>query len=237
MLYTVAGLENEPGDGGALQLGSWELLPVIGGLSHFLAHDLGNALSALTITLDMVAARPELADKPRELVRRALGLEGRLQGLVDALGALGGARLKSQPLDLPALLAAILRQLRLGERFQLEVELQPLDQPRLVLAPNLLELCLRLLLRNAAEATPPGGRLGLRSTAADGWLRLTVWDEGEGVAPELRHKLFREVFSTKASSGVGLLLVRAAAEGSLQGRVSYAPNTPRGSSFSILLGC
>ncbi len=77
--------------------------------------------------------------------------------------------------------------------------------------------------------------MGLRATEEAGALRLTVWDEGEGVAPENRHRLFREVFSTKASNGVGLLLVRAAAEGSLHGQVGYAPNTPRGSCFSILV--
>jgi signal transduction histidine kinase len=218
------------------QPSSWELQPLIGGLCHFLAHDLSNAISALTITLDLLAAQQDLPDKSRDLVRRCLSVEGRMRALVDALGTLGGARLRPQPLKLQAQLETILRQLKLRERFQVEVELVGLrDGDCATPAPNLIELCLRLLLRNAAEATPSRARLGVRAEQQSGTLRLTVWDEGHGVPPELRDKLFRQVFSTKAGNGVALLLVRAAVEGSLHGRVGYAPNHPSGSRFSLEL--
>jgi signal transduction histidine kinase len=216
--------------------GSWELQPLISGLCHSLAHDLSNATSALTITLDLLAAQQDLPDKSRDLVRRCVSLEGRMQALADALGTLGGARQRPEPLELQARLETILRQLKLRERFQVEVELSGLrDGDLSTPAPNLLELCLRLLLRNAAEATPPKARLGVRVDQVGGLVQLTVWDEGHGVPLELRDKLFRQVFSTKAGNGVALLLVRAAVEGSLHGRVGYAVNRPTGSRFSLEL--
>ena len=214
----------------------WELQPFISGVSHFLAHDLSNAISALSITLDLLATQQDLPPKSRELVRRAISLEGRLHALADTLGALGGARMTPQPLALVEVLEATLNALKLRERFAVELDLRELKTSTVCSpAPNLIEFCLRRLLRNAADATPAAGRLGVQAASLPGAVRLTVWDEGEGVAPALREKLFCEVFSTKGERGVSLLLARAAAEGSLRGRLSFAPNQPRGSSFILEL--
>jgi two-component system, NtrC family, sensor histidine kinase HydH len=216
------------------QSGGWELRPFVTGVCHFLAHDLSNAISALSITVDLLAGQQDLSEKSRELVHRVMNLQGRLHALADALGALGGARLRPQPLELGVRLEAILKLLKLRERFAVELDLAGLQGTTCTSpAPDLIDFCLRLLLRNAAEATPAGGSLGVRVGAEPGKLRITIWDEGEGVPPTLRDRLFRDVFSTKGARGVSLLLVRAAVEGALQGGVGYAPNEPVGSRFIL----
>lgn len=59
---------------------------------------------------------------------------------------------------------------------------------------------------NAVDAcTENSGRVCVRSQqAGDGWLTIEVEDNGCGIAPEHRARLFAEFFSTKGAKGTGL---------------------------------
>ena len=60
----------------------------------------------------------------------------------------------------------------------------------------LMNLCL-----NARDAMPNGGRLGIRTeaawVAAEGWVRLSVVDEGCGMSEEIKSQIFDPFYSTK----------------------------------------
>ncbi|MFY0577889.1 ATP-binding protein [Cystobacter fuscus] len=48
-------------------------------------------------------------------------------------------------------------------------------------------------------------RLGVRLTAEGGWARIQVVDNGEGLTPEVRERLFTQGFSTRKDTyGTGL---------------------------------
>jgi signal transduction histidine kinase len=63
---------------------------------------------------------------------------------------------------------------------------------------------------NAVQASAPGGRIALRAWASvhpstgEPVLRVTVADEGSGISPENRDKLFSAFFTTKRDIGNGL---------------------------------
>ncbi len=83
-------------------------------------------------------------------------------------------------------------------------------------ATRLLTL-VRNLLDNAGRYAPPGSRIDVElARQADGSLRLSVDDEGPGIAPELRERVFESYFrvpgSGAAGSGLGLAIVRAVAD-------------------------
>ncbi len=67
----------------------------------------------------------------------------------------------------------------------------------------------RNLLHNAVRHSPPGGRLALRLAAAGGWATLVVADDGPGIAPALRERLYMPFASGEAGgSGLGLAICR-----------------------------
>ena len=68
-------------------------------------------------------------------------------------------------------------------------------------------------------------------------VRLTVADDGPGIPPADREKLFMPYYSTKRrGSGLGLAIVRriVAEHG---GTIEAGENTPRGTIFTIELPC
>jgi len=82
--------------------------------------------------------------------------------------------------------------------------------PEVALDRSQMERVFVNLLRNAGEAMDGGGTINLGFDAlADGGCRIRVEDDGPGVPPEVREKLFSPFFSTKPDGqGIGLTLVQ-----------------------------
>jgi signal transduction histidine kinase len=72
------------------------------------------------------------------------------------------------------------------------------------------------LLLNAADAVPrPGGRIVLDAVAAHGAVVLRLEDNGGGIAPSIRERLFEPFVSTKEvgeGTGLGLAVCRGLLE-------------------------
>jgi two-component system sensor histidine kinase BaeS len=104
-----------------------------------------------------------------------------------------------------------------------------------------LRHAIRNLLENAIEFSPPGGEVVVTVWRGGEDAGVTVTDEGPGVAPELRERVFERFFRADPSrsrasggSGLGLAIAReiAVAHG---GRVWVVPHDPHGAAFSLAL--
>ncbi len=67
------------------------------------------------------------------------------------------------------------------------------------------------LISNAIDASRPGSKIRIRAMASTNWkseegfgVRITVADNGHGIAPELQHRIFVPFFTTKRGHGTGL---------------------------------
>ncbi|KQR86862.1 ATP-binding protein [Microbacterium sp. Leaf179] len=92
------------------------------------------------------------------------------------------------------------------------------------------------LVRNAAEAAGPGGRVDLLVLAGDERLTIDVADDGPGVPPADVARIFDRGVSSKAPSGrgVGLDLVRRIA-GARGGSITVGAATAGGARFTVEL--
>jgi two-component system OmpR family sensor kinase len=85
--------------------------------------------------------------------------------------------------------------------------------------PDALRTLLRNLIDNAVRYTPAGGRVDVTvgpAAAALGGARLTVSDDGPGIAPAERARVFdrfyRRAGTEPPGSGLGLAIVKAIAD-------------------------
>ncbi|HJA24957.1 MAG TPA: HAMP domain-containing histidine kinase [Candidatus Fournierella merdigallinarum] len=93
------------------------------------------------------------------------------------------------------------------------------------------------LVKNAAEHTPPGGRVLLYCECNSLYTEFAVENEGAPIPPEELPHLFERFWRGKdaapGSAGIGLSLARAIAQG--QGGGAWAENGPRGPRFFLRL--
>jgi len=220
------------------RLRSAETAANLGRLASFMAHEIASPLDALLGTLEAIN---DGAADPGRFLARALALTTRMTTTVSDLRLLGGdLRLRPEGrrrdrVELREIVAA--SQTLLPRTRTVSVAMPPdLEGVEVAGHRGLLVMALRNLLANAAAASPVGQAIGIIAERTGDAVRITVWDDGDGIPSSARGRLFREPMTTKPSgSGIGLLLVRAIVEQIHGGQVAYEPRVPRGSAFILTL--
>ncbi len=90
------------------------------------------------------------------------------------------------------------------------------------------------LLSNAFRATPDGGRIALQLGQANGTVSVAVEDNGPGIAPDDRDRLFRPFVSGQGGTGLGLTIARELSH-ALGGSIELDSEPGRGSRFELVL--
>lgn len=222
----------------------------IGQLMSGIVHEIRNPLNAMRLNMHVLArhqqrlrAHPdevgqlELGD-PEEVIRETNREIERVEGLMRIL--LGYSR-PDQPhneqLDVRTELRSILGFLRPSlERAEVVVRAEMPDDPTLVLMDrDRLRQVILNLVNNAKDATGHGGSIEIRVRAADDQVEVIVADDGPGVPPGVRDRIFEPFFSTKEfGTGLGLALVKRFVE-DVGGKVSCEVRQPHGALFRIQL--
>lgn len=101
---------------------------------------------------------------------------------------------------------------------------------------RLLARVLGNMLKNALEATPPGGVVsaGCKGTASD----AVFWVRNPGVIPEeVQLQIFHRFFTTKREPGrgIGTYSMKLLTEGYLKGRVDFRSNESEGTVFTVTI--
>ena len=111
--------------------------------------------------------------------------------------------------------------------------------PRVSIDPEQIRRVILNLVDNAIEAMDRRGVIDVetRHDVNNNLVRVVVADNGPGIPPAEREKLFLPYYSTKQrGSGLGLAIVRriVAEHG---GSIDVTDNQPRGTRFAIELPC
>ena len=213
-------------------------------LVHMIVHDLRSPLTGIYAYLELIkeTAAGALTAKLRVYVDDALNSTRQMIGIVSDI--LDTSRLEAGQLK-PAL-----------EYFELEgavdesiaglaalsgtrkIRFVRSERPAIVRADKGLVLrVIQNLLANALKFTPADGVIGVSVTDAGDSLRLSFSDNGPGIAPEYRERIFKKFAQVelpagrqKDSSGLGLAFCRLAVEAH-GGRIGVESEEGKGSTF------
>jgi putative PEP-CTERM system histidine kinase len=204
-------------------------------MSAFFVHDLKNTTSTLNLMLNNL---PEHFNDPEFRADALRGISKTVAHINRLIGRLSLVRheLEIKPVDsdLNEVVARALAGWEAAAGVSLVKDLQalpkiPLDQEQM------LKVVTNLVL-NAREAVLPSGEIRIETTQGNGWVVLTVADNGSGMAPEfLSRLLFRPFQTTKKNGlGIGLFQSKIIVEAH-KGRVEVASQPGKGTTFRVFL--
>lgn len=162
------------------------------------SHDLRNPLTALSGFLELATDSPEMVNAPqaaRALARAESAADRMTSMIADLLdyARLGGARPKRSAVDLEEVVRAVVEDLHTalvdsGARVSVDTHVRVIGDPTLlrVLVQNLVANAVKF---SAASGVTPYIEVRASSLSGGGW-RLTVDDNGPGIAPEQRERVF-----------------------------------------------
>lgn len=185
---------------------------MVGELTASFAHEVRNPLTGVR-SLAQRLAEDEVDDPTRRRYAEVIVREvGRVERIVaDLLGVSkrGAAR---APLTGPTELATLFDDLRIllaprADRSSVQVHADPGDLRVSASRETLAQVLLNLLL-NAIEHSPRGGHVELSATLEEDSAVIAVRDQGPGVPPADRERIFEPLFSLRGGSGLGLAVVR-----------------------------
>ncbi|HTZ22146.1 MAG TPA: transporter substrate-binding domain-containing protein [Opitutaceae bacterium] len=237
-------------------------LRAIGELVGGIAHEFNNLLTPILLQTSVLAEEKAFTAETAEQLESILDAARRAQALTRQLlqfGRHGDTGLKPQ--SLATIIDGTLGLVRttIDRRIEIRAECQPALPPVRVNAVIMGQVVMNLVL-NARDvlleklaAAPPGWRpqLALRLAAHTGpergahraadapagqsWQRLSVADNGPGIRPEVRERMFEPFYTTKAvgkGTGLGLAMVWNTVE-ELGGWVDVESMPDQGTRFDL----
>jgi PAS domain S-box-containing protein len=224
-----------------------EKLAATGRLAATIAHEINNPLEAVTNLIYLAKQDESLSSNAQQYLNSA---DAELQRVAHiARQTLGFYRDNSIPIkiDIPNALSSVLEMYdHKIKSSKLHVQTCYDRTPMITGKIGEIRQVFSNLIANAIDACSAEGQIVVRVASARNWrdsgeigVRITVADNGRGIPPNIRPKLFVPFFTTKQhlGTGLGLWVSKSLVEkhgGYIRFRSSIVPNRS-GSTFSIFL--
>lgn len=210
-----------------------ERFAAVAELSAGLAHEVRNPIAALRSSAEQLQESPHADPDDAQLLDVVVREADRLNHLVsEFLSFARVSRLRVERHDVGRLVREAVESVRAAApHAHARIDVPDVRMGACIDA-DLFHRVLSNLVLNGLEHSPPGGQVLVRLRAEEeGWAEVQVHDQGAGVPPGLRERVFQPFFTTR-SGGTGLgLAIAARASGLMGGQLSVEGDEGEGSVF------
>ncbi|MDW7680592.1 MAG: ATP-binding protein [bacterium] len=193
-----------------------ERLSILGELAATLAHEVRNPLGAIWGVVEILNDEYKSMDRNSEFLDLLNNEVKRLDQVVENYLMLGrrsdAIATKCNLFDLAHSVVLLLTHKARKQNVKLNLSF---SNKNLYILSNELQFqqILINLILNSLTALPKGGEIEIKGEASDHSVRLSVVDNGKGIAPENLNEVFKPFFSTsETGTGLGLSIVKRIVE-------------------------
>lgn len=209
-------------------------------LAAGIAHEVGNPLAAISSLVQMLNRRPNDEYTRERLLMvddQLRRIQGTLRELVDFSRP---ATTQKTMCDVHEVIDAALNIAKYYKRTKgKRIVTRYADELPLlrVVRDQLVQVFLNLIL-NAMDATDEGGCIEITTCLRNGWIEVTVRDDGHGISPENQTRVFQPYFTTKdTGTGLGLFVCMHIMQQTIDGRIELTETSSAGTMFTVSLTC
>ena len=204
-------------------------------LSAFVVHDLKNLASTLSLTMQNLPVHfdnPEFRKDALQMVGESVNKVNHMCSHLSILSQ--KIQLRIVETDLNELVTHSLHCLNGSSKISLIRDLQPI--PKMLIDPEQVQKVMTNLILNANESVGNGGEIQVATGHKDGWVTLSISDNGCGMSKEfMEQSLFRPFKTMKKNGmGIGLFQSKMIVEAH-QGRIEVESEPGKGTTFKVLL--
>jgi PAS domain S-box-containing protein len=222
------------------QLQVSERLAALGRITAGVAHEVKNPLNSMRLWLEnLKESIPLEPDSNAAQAVQVLDKEiDRLDAVVKRfLDFTRPMEIRLEATHLPDLLKEVLEiaQPQFQKANVQVAQLLPIDVPEVYVDRALLQQAVLNLVLNAVDAMPEGGQLRVVLSRRGDMAEIAVGDNGKGISPENRQKIFQLFFTTRpGGSGIGLASTFRIVQ-LHNGSINFTSEVGRGTTFRIEL--
>lgn len=215
-----------------------EKLALLGQVADNVGHELRNPLGVINNAVYFLQTVLSDAD---ETTREYLGIikseTDEAERIVsDLLDAVRTKAPQIETVSVAELVAQTLHRCQIPDTVSVKLDV-PNGLPAIHVDPGQMQQVLWNLITNGVEAMPQGGALEIAASAdeSDHVVRISVKDNGMGIAAEQQTQLFQPLFTTKARRvGLGLVVVKNLTRAN-GGSLEVRSEAGKGAVFTVLL--
>jgi signal transduction histidine kinase len=216
-----------------------ERLSLVGSMASAIIHDLNNSLSAVRCCNDMQELQNSAAERAKLTLLSNKAIDQMIAMIQELLDFSRGKAVdpQLQTVSIDRIVEEVdVQSLRLLPKRKIELVRQFTYKGEVRLDLNRMVRVFSNLIKNATEAMPHGGKITFSAEAAEDAILFAVADTGQGIAPEIKSRIFEPFVTSgkKKGTGLGLAIAKSIVEAH-HGRISVQSELGKGTRFEIAL--